>query len=122
MRVWDLPVEHLCNKHLLGQHLEVHTMHSVIVNNKRGYARHPETMRWRDRTSELRLVHDLTAQEMLKRGMRHKSPVDGEVANKRISLGVVDSVEVQIFELSRKGCLCNIDAMRSWHEGLDKRI
>lgn len=116
MRVWDVPVEYLCNKHLLGQHLEVHTMHSVIVNGKRGYANHPETVRWRNNTDELRLVHQQTVDEMLKRGMNHKSPLEGDVALVRKSYGVVDPVITQIEELSRKGCTCNIDAIFNWYK------
>lgn len=116
MRVWDVPVEMLCDKHLLGQHLEIHTMHSVIVNNKRGYANHPETVRWRNNTEELRLVHDQTVQEMLRRGMKHKSPIDGPRALKRSSYGLVDPINRQIHEIYRKGCQCNLDYMQHWYD------
>lgn len=116
MRVWDLPVQYLCDKHLLGQHLEIHTMHSVIVNNRKGYAKHPETMRWRGHEAELRGVHELTVREMIKRGFNHKSPLDGTYDSNIQVLGQVDPLWRQIEELRRKYCNCNIDAIYSWYD------
>lgn len=118
MRVWDVPVAHLCDKHLLAQHLEIHTMYSVITNNKRGYANHPETKRWRDNIPSLRWMHEITREQMRKRGFNHKSPIEGNnKAPNVVLLGVVDSVKVQIDELSAKGCHCDIDSMRAWYDG-----
>lgn len=116
MRVWDVPVEFLCDKHLLAQHLEVHTMYSVIVNNKKGYAAHPETMRWRNNLPELVLVHEQTAAEMTSRGMNHKSPLmPAHIALLRSSYGVVDTVHQQINKLYMKGCLCDTTGMVLWY-------
>jgi hypothetical protein len=47
MRIWDIPPEKLCRDHLLGEHRELHEIWSILINNKKGYARHPETLRWK---------------------------------------------------------------------------
>jgi len=46
MRIWDLSPKKLCRAHLLGEHRELHAIWSVLVNGKKGYARHPETWAW----------------------------------------------------------------------------
>ncbi|HEX9909194.1 MAG TPA: pyrimidine dimer DNA glycosylase/endonuclease V [Thermoplasmata archaeon] len=58
MRIWDLPVESLCRNHLLAEHRELHAIWSVIVNQKLGYSRHPEIMRWRGRLVALWRRHE----------------------------------------------------------------
>ena len=50
MRIWDVSPKKLCRHHLLGEHRELHAIWSVLVNGKMGYARHPETLRWRGPT------------------------------------------------------------------------
>lgn len=75
MRVWDLPVAGLCNKHLLAQHNEIHAIFSIITKEKKGYAHHPEVGRWRGRfgVDALGQKHEATITEMLKRGYQHHS-------------------------------------------------
>jgi uncharacterized protein YbgA (DUF1722 family) len=75
MRVWDIHPGYLSNQSLLGQHVEIHALHSIIYNGKRGYASHPETIRWQGRLPELAAVHNLTVREMTLRGFTHKSPL-----------------------------------------------
>ena len=36
MRIWDLKPEILCDKHLLGEHRELHAIWSVLTLNKTG--------------------------------------------------------------------------------------
>ena len=47
MRIWDISSKNLCRKHLIAEHEELHSLWSIIINNKRGYSKHPETSRWR---------------------------------------------------------------------------
>lgn len=77
MRSWYpiLPCE-LDNKRLLGEHLELHTMFSVIKNNKKGYSRHPETLRWKEHLPALIKRHDDIVVEMKIRGFKHLSPIN----------------------------------------------
>ncbi len=75
MRVWDVHPGYLSEKRLLGQHVEIHAVYSVITNNKKGYAKHPETIRWKNNLDKLLKVHATTALEMELRGFKHKSPL-----------------------------------------------
>lgn len=75
MRVWDLHPGYLGRGNLLGEHAEIHALHTILTEGRAGYARHPETLRWRGRIPALRLRHALTAAEMALRGMRHESPL-----------------------------------------------
>lgn len=98
MRVWDVHPGYLSRSSLLGQHVEIHAVYSVITGKKQGYARHPETMRWRNHLAELVRIHDLTVGEMLLRGFEHNSPLHFEPATDSVSLTYVDSPRRQ-FEL-----------------------
>lgn len=75
MRIWDLHPGYLNRGSLLGEHRELHGMVSIIVNRKKGYARHPETLRWMAFGWALNKRHQLLAAEMKLRGYNDKSPV-----------------------------------------------
>lgn len=75
MRVWDVDPGYLNRQSLLGEHREIHAILSIVVNDKKGYARHPETLRWKDRLGALKHQHDLVVSEMQLRGYQHHSPV-----------------------------------------------
>ena len=75
MRVWDVDPGYLNRQSLLGEHREIHAILSIITNDKRGYARHPETLRWKDSLGALKHRHDLVVSEMRLRGYQHHSPV-----------------------------------------------
>ena len=105
---------------MLGQHLEVHTIYSVITNGKKGYSRHPETLRWVNWLDELSLVHQLTVAEMLARGFEHKSPIDMPPCAYRTNFGTVDPVWRQIEELRRKNCKCDMSGIYQWYDLLGK--
>jgi hypothetical protein len=74
MRVWDIHPGYLNRESLLGEHREVHAVFSVILNCRQGYARHPETMRWRGCMGALVVRHAIIVQEMMLRGYHHHSP------------------------------------------------
>ena len=80
MRRWDLPLENLCRNHLLGEHRELHAIWSIITNNKKGYSKHPETIRWKGKLKALYLRHEKQVEEMKKRGYWHNSPLDKNLA------------------------------------------
>ncbi len=75
MRIWDVHPGYLNRQSLLGEHRELHGIVSIIVNKKKGYARHPETLRWADYEWALNLRHRLLAAEMALRNFTDKSPV-----------------------------------------------
>lgn len=75
MRVWDIDPGYLNRQSLLGEHREIHAILSIIMNNKKGYARHPETLRWKGKLKALNHRHDLVVSEMQLRGYQHHSPV-----------------------------------------------
>ena len=76
MRIWDLPVNVLCRKHLLGEHNELHIIWNVFTQNKKGWRNHPEVKRWEKHLPTLYLRHSQQVAEMKNRGYNHQSPLD----------------------------------------------
>ncbi len=109
MRIWDLPPTVLCRNHLLGEHLELHAMWSVIVNNKKGYSKHPETLRWVGKLKALYLKHDEIVKEMKERGYKHKSNLDSTLAKGKTKQTVyINTILEQKKILKSKKCLCSV--------------
>lgn len=107
MRIWDLDPASLCDRHLLGEHRELHAIWTVLTEGKRGYARHPETLRWRGRLAALYARHDAQVAELDHRGFRHASPLDPDLASgAAVQTELVDPVEVQRERLARRACDC----------------
>lgn len=107
MRVWDIDPELLCDRHLLGEHNEIHAIWSVITGGLKGFSGHPETKRWQGKLRALYLRHALTAAEMQRRGFKHKSPLDENLATgKAVQDELKDPVEVQERLLSGKDADC----------------
>jgi hypothetical protein len=75
MRVWDINPGYLNRQSLLGEHRELHGIVSIIVNKKKGYSNHPETVRWAGYGWTLRQRHRLLAAEMSLRGYTDRTPV-----------------------------------------------
>ena len=75
MRIWDISPGYLNRQSLLGEHRELHGIVSIIVNGKKGYSRHPETLRWVGFGWALRMRHRQLACEMALRGYTDRSPV-----------------------------------------------
>ncbi len=116
MRIWDLPVECLCRNHLLAEHRELHAVWSIIVNEKSGYSKHPEVMRWRGRLGALWTRHEAQVREMTRRGYRHRSPLDLDAVPRdnicREQTVLVDSIDEQRTILRAKGCSCRMSKRR----------
>ena len=75
MRIWDVNPGYLNRQSLLGEHRELHGIVSIIKNNKKGYSKHPETLRWLGYGWALKQRHKLLVAEMNLRGYVDKSPV-----------------------------------------------
>ncbi len=75
MRIWDLPAGYLNRQSLLGEHRELHGIHSILTNGKDGYARHPETLRWTKALSGLTSRHGQLVAEMRLRGYVDRTPL-----------------------------------------------
>jgi len=109
MRIWDIPPEKMCRQHLLGEHRELHALWSIITNNKKAYAHHPETMRWRGKLKALYLRHEALVHEMTERGYKHHTPLDPALATgKAVQDEFVDSYEEQVRLLKERGCDCRV--------------
>jgi hypothetical protein len=107
VRIWDLDTTVLCDQHLLGEHRELHAIWSILTTGKRGYAHHPETLRWRGRLAALYARHDEEVTEMRRRGFRHQSPLAPELATGMEEQSeLLDSREVQRARLAARPCEC----------------
>lgn len=79
MRIWDVPCSALSDRHLLGEHVETHTIWNAHQRGLTGgYSRHPETLRWCGHLPALRDRHDEQAEELARRGFNHRSPLSGD--------------------------------------------
>jgi hypothetical protein len=114
VRIWDVDVRWLCDRHLLGEHRELHAIWTVHTERKRGYARHPETLRWRGRLAALYARHEAQVAEMARRGFRHASPLDrAHATGEAKQTEFVDSLDVQVDRLAQLGCGCGFDCSRT---------
>ena len=107
MRMWKVPPEYLCRKHLLGEHVEMHmfigTINKDISIN--GYVKGGLV-----ETQHIASRHDELVNEMEKRGYNHNSPINGWNCN--MKLGKVD-IKNSINELKRRcpECKNNIERL-----------
>lgn len=107
MRIWDLEPQVLCDQHLLGEHRELHAIWTVLSTGRKGYAHHPETLRWRGRLAALYARHEAQVAEMGRRGFRHLSPLDPRLATgEALQTELVDSLADQRARLADKPCAC----------------
>jgi len=107
MRIWDIAPKNLCRAHLLGEHRELHAIWSVILNNKKGYSRHPETLRWQGKLKALYLRHELLVVEMKRRGYSHFSPLDKSKAKGKSEQDYfIHTLKEQKQILKKKPCGC----------------
>jgi hypothetical protein len=95
---------------LLGEHRELHAIWSILTQRKKGYARHPETIRWRGKLKALFLRHNGLVCEMTRRGYVHGSPLAESLATGKTTQDVfLDTYEDQIRILQKKRCDCNVE-------------
>jgi hypothetical protein len=109
MRIWDISPEKLCRQHLLGEHRELHAIWVVLTQKKKGYSRHPETLRWKGKLKALFFRHDKLVKEMALRGYRHKSDLPKSAAKGSCcQRAFVDSPRAQVRILKNKKCECRV--------------
>ena len=99
MRMWNVPPEVMCQKHLCGEHVEMHMLVGTILKgiSIRGYVAGGlvETARIAER-------HELLSREMTRRGYRHLSPLP---AFSTPAAGAVDRA-ANLVELARRCPAC----------------
>ena len=109
MRVWDIHPKHLCRKHLLAEHRELHGLWNILTKHKGkgGYSRHPETLRWVGKQKALYERHEALVREFERHGYKHRTPLD-----KRLARGLggqkvfINTVAEQKIILRDKPCEC----------------
>ncbi len=109
MRVWDLQPKHLCRKHLLAEHRELHGLWNILTKHKGkgGYSRHPETLRWVGKTGALYERHAILVREFMRRGYRHYTPLDKRLAGGEGEQKVfINTIAEQKVLLRNKPCEC----------------
>jgi len=87
--MWAVSAKRLCNKHLLGEHVEMHMFVGTILKNIsiKGYIS-------KGLVNPRKIIerHNEIAQEMLNRNMNHKSPLEFDCSIlPNISLSVKNS-------------------------------
>jgi hypothetical protein len=102
MRIWDISPGYLNRQSLLGEHRELHGIVSILVNGKKGYARHPETLRWVGHGWALSMRHRQLKCEMALRGYTDKSPVVTRSGKGQWPKRSIDSPEQQFQLLKEK--------------------
>ena len=76
MRMWMVDPEYMCQQHLLGEHVELHMFVGTINRSPlppatlAGYAKGGLV-----EVHNINLRHKVIVNEMLKRGLRHQSPL-----------------------------------------------
>ena len=109
MRIWDIPPKKLCRNHLLGEHRELHAVWTVLTKHKKGYSRHPETLRWKGKLAALYARHQELVTEMKNRGYNHYSNLNRKLAAGPKKQNVfIDSRKKQIKILANKKCGCRV--------------
>lgn len=109
MRIWDIHPAHLCDKHLLAEHRELHGLWNILTKHggTGGYSHHPETKRWVGKNKALYLRHQSLVKEFERRGFQHASPLDRELATGSGDQEVfINTPEEQKEILSAKPCGC----------------
>ena len=109
MRIWDIAPGKLCRNHLLGEHRELHAVWTILTQGKKGYAAHPETLRWQGKLKALYLRHERLVAEMRRRGYGHYSPLARKLATgKSRQDAYVDNPGKQLQILREKHCACRV--------------
>lgn len=100
MRMWGVDTRLLCDKHLLGEHVEMHMFAGTL---KKGISTKGYTETGLFDLSKIRQRHDQIAREMKKRGMNHQSEIDPIVDG--LKGGYIDQ-KANLNELKRRCKQC----------------
>ena len=104
MRMWMVPVEYMCNKHLLGEHVEIHMFVGSINNGQSvdGYIANDLL-----EPLSLRLRHQEIVKEMIGRGYSHKQelpPISAAVLGAKLYHTINVSKSVNDLKSRCKSC------------------
>lgn len=113
MRIWDVHPKHLCRKHLLAEHRELHGLWNILTKHggRGGYSKHPETLRWAGKTRALYTRHGALVKEFTRRGYKHHTPLDKRLAQgSNTQRTFVNTVKEQKAILKKKPCDCLLRA------------
>lgn len=106
MRIWNVKPELMCRKHLFGEHVETHMFVGTMNRHKslNGYIANGLI-----ETDILLKRHDELAEEIVKRGYSHHSPIElsPEIQAEYAHLGSVD-VANSLKELATRCKDCRI--------------
>jgi hypothetical protein len=109
LRIWDISPRILCRSHLLAEHREIHAVWNILTLGRKGYSRHPETLRWEGKLKALFLRHEAVVKEMERRGFRHNSQLDESLATgSAVQDRYLQTPEEQREILRKKGCSCKV--------------
>ena len=109
MRVWDIHPRHLCRKHLLAEHRELHGLWNILTKHKMkgGYSKHPETLRWVGKEKALYQRHEELVKEFKRRGYNHKTQLDKKLAKGKGGQNIfINTIAEQKEILKKKPCDC----------------
>lgn len=100
MRMWNVAPELMCQKHLCGEHVEMHMLAGTIRKGVsiRGYIEGGLV-----ETQHISARHEELAREMQRRGYRHQSPLPAFIVP---AAGKVDS-SANLRELARRCPECS---------------
>ena len=111
MRIWDIDVKLLCNKHLIAQHYEIHCIYNIVTKKRKGFSNHPEVNKWRGHLGQLVQIHQCTVEEMIHRNYNHKSPLSFPQGYYMFQyVAPWQPIDEQIKILRLKGCGCKISS------------
>lgn len=75
MRIWFVSVSELDDRHLLGEHVELHVMANALIRGGGGWYNHPATQMFRGKLGALYRRHEQQVAEMRRRGFTgHRTP------------------------------------------------
>lgn len=89
VRVWHPRIiGALDDNRLPAAHAEIHYITNALVRGQGQWWLHPETQRWYGREAELRFLHNMCVDEMLRRGMNHLTPLHGHTLDPLVTASI----------------------------------
>ena len=81
----------------------------ILTQGKKGFARHPETARWRGKLQALYRRHEALVVEMGRRGYRHHTPLpEAQATGLARQDEYKDTPAAQVEIIKGKGCGCRV--------------
>jgi len=120
MRIWFVPVSELDDRHLLGEHVELHVMANALIRGGGRWYNHPATKMFAGKLGALYRRHEEQAAEMAKRGFSgHKSPFPVEMVPPE-EMNTYIEVTEEMLEMDRRD-LAERQRLSEEHGGISWR-